>query len=112
MEELVEQIRAFNQARDWGKFHSPKNLAIGLSIEAAELLEIFQWLSEEESYDLSEERQRHLEEEIGDVVIYLVHLADVFGIDVVQAAKRKIQLNAEKYPADVVRGKSKKYSEY
>jgi dCTP diphosphatase len=112
MEELVEQIRAFARERDWEQFHSPKNLAISLSIEAAEILEIFQWMDDAESYDLSENQRQALEEEIGDVMLYLTHLADKFGIDVLQAAKSKIRLNAQKYPADIVRGKSNKYTDY
>lgn len=112
MHELIEKLRIFAKERDWEKFHSPKNLAMALSVEASEIVELFQWLTEEESYNLPPERLQRLNEEIGDVMIYLTKLSDKFGIDPVEAAKKKIEINEKKYPADVVRGKAKKYSEY
>ena len=112
MEELVSQTRAFAQERDWEQFHSPKNLAMALSVEVAEIVELFQWMTQEESRDLDAETAARLGEEIGDVMIYLVRLSDQFGLDPVDLAKRKIAINAQKYPADLVRGKAKKYTEY
>ncbi|MFC2046504.1 nucleotide pyrophosphohydrolase [Chloroflexota bacterium] len=112
MEELSEQIRTFTQQRDWDQFHSPKNLSMALGVEAAEIMEIFQWMTQEESKLLDDGALSRLEEEIGDVMIYLVGLADKFGLDPVSLAKRKIGINVRKYPADVVRGRAKKYSEY
>lgn len=112
MHELVEKLRTFAKERDWEKFHSPKNLAMALSVEVSEIVELFQWLTEEESYKLDPEKLERLKEEIGDVMIYLTKLADKFGIDPIVAAKKKIEINEKKYPADVVRGKAKKYKEY
>lgn len=112
MKELVEMIRKFDTERDWGQFHSPKNLAIGLSVEAAELLEIFQWISEKESFHLTENKQTQLAEEIGDIMIYLANLSDKFGINPIVAAKDKLKLNETKYPSDMTKGSAKKYSEY
>ena len=110
MQELKTQIKEFIQARDWEQYHAPKNLAMALSVEAAEIAEIFQWKKEDES--LSPEEQEHLRQEIGDVLVYLIELADKFQIDVIQAAKDKMVLNQENYPEDLVRGKADKYTEY
>ncbi len=112
MKLLKEEIRKFVKDRDWEKYHSPKNLAMGLSVEAAELLEIFLWLTEEESRGLTDDQLSHLKEEIGDIMIYLVNLADKYNLDPVHCAKEKIKLNRDKYPAHVVKGSAKKYSEY
>lgn len=109
---LKRTLRAFAEDRDWERFHSPKNLAMALAVEAGELLERFQWLTEEQSRDLDEKARERVAEELADVQIYLVRLADQLGIDLVEAAEKKVALNAEKYPADVVRGSSRKYSEY
>ena len=112
MDELVEQIARFSAERDWEQFHSPKNLSMSLSVEVAEIVEIFQWMTEEQSKDLDEHKLAALEQEIGDVMIYLVDLAGRFGLDPITAAKRKLVLSAQKYPAEIVRGKAKKYTEY
>ncbi|KJU85127.1 NTP Pyrophosphohydrolase MazG-like protein [Candidatus Magnetobacterium bavaricum] len=112
IEDLRKELREFARQRDWEKFHTPKNLAMALSVEVAEVVEIFQWMKEQESTTLDESRLRHLKEEIGDVFIYLVNLADKFGIDPLEAAMEKLRRNREKYPADVVRGKAAKYTEY
>ena len=111
MNSLIQQIRIFAQERDWQQFHSPKNLAMALSVESSEIVEIFQWLTQEQSRNLDADKKAHLEEEIGDVMIYLTNLADKFGIDPLLSAKKKIKLNDEKYPVDKVRGTAKKYSE-
>ena len=112
MEDLRETIRLFIEERDWEQFHSPKNLAMALSVEVAEIVEHFQWLTEEQSQDLPPEKLAEVKEEIGDVMIYLTELADKLGIDPVEAAKAKLAINEQKYPAELVRGKASKYTEY
>lgn len=110
MDRLRGKLRQFANDRDWGQFHTPKNLSMALGAEAAEILEIFQWLTPEESAALAPERLEALRQEIGDVQIYLTLLADRFGIDPIEAARLKIEINERKYPADKVRGKADKYS--
>lgn len=112
LEQLNQRVLRFARERDWEQFHSPKNLAMALTVEAGELSEQFQWLTEEESRDLDEKARERVAEELADVQIYLIRLADQLGIDLVEAAEKKVAQNAEKYPADVVRGSSRKYSEY
>lgn len=109
---LKHELRNFAQARDWEQFHSPKNLAMALSVEAAELLECFQWLTEAQSQAISGEKLEAIADEIADVQLYLIRLADVLGVDIIAAATRKIAKNSAKYPVDRVRGSSKKYTEY
>ena len=91
-------LAIFSEKRDWDKFHSPKNLAIALSVEASELLEIFQWLTEEQSKHLSNEQMQHTEEEIADIVIYVLNLCRKLDIDLEKAILNKIESNAIKYP--------------
>ena len=112
MEKLIEKIRAFNKDRDWGQFHSPKNLAMALNVEVAEIAEHFQWLKEEESKNLGPEKLAEIKDEIGDVMIFLLNLSDKLNIDVLEAAADKLEKNKEKYPAEKVKGNSLKYSEY
>jgi len=112
MQELRQAIRDFVHEREWEKYHSPRNLAMGLTIEAAELLELFLWRPEGGSQDLNESELRSLRHEIGDVMIYLVNLADRFDLDPVDCAREKLALNREKYPVDKVKGSSRKYTEY
>ena len=112
MENLRAAIGAFITARDWEQFHSPKNLAMALSVEVAEIVEHFQWLTEEESQNLLPEKLTEIREEIGDVMIYLTELAETLGIDPIEAAKAKVQINAKKYPAALAKGKASKYTEY
>jgi dCTP diphosphatase len=111
LESLREQLRDFAAARDWDQFHSPKNLAMALSAEAGELLEIFQWLTEEQSRRLAPEALAAASDEIADVLLYLIRLCDQLGIDPIAAANRKFVANAGKYPVDKARGNSKKYNE-
>jgi NTP pyrophosphatase (non-canonical NTP hydrolase) len=111
LEDLREQMRAFARERDWDQFHSPKNLAMAISVEAAELLEIFQWLTEEQSRSLEPEAQAAASDEIADVLLYLIRLGDRLGIDPVAAAQRKLAKNAQKYPVEKSRGNRKKYTE-
>lgn len=112
LKELQNKIRTFNRERDWSQYHSPKNLATSVLIEAAELAEIFQWLTEAESRDLNSKAMIEAEDEIADVFIYLLNLADKLGIDPVEASHRKILKNAEKYPVDASRGSRLKYTEF
>lgn len=112
LEELREQVAEFARERDWGQFHSPKNLVMALSVEAAELMEHFQWMSEAESLAPSSEKRQAVADEIADVLVYLVRLADRLNIDIGDAVARKMVLNAAKYPADKVRGSARKYTEY
>lgn len=112
VEDLILELRQFARERDWDQFHSPKNLAMALSVEVAEIIEHFQWLTEEQSQSLPPEKLAKIKEEIGDVLIYLVRLADRLEVDPVEAAREKIEKNRAKYPAEKVKGKSLKYSEY
>ncbi len=109
---IQQQLREFAQARDWEQFHSPKNLAIALAVEAAELVEPFQWMKEEDSRRLSENAADYAQvrEEIADVLIYLLRLADQLDIDLEQAVAEKMRLNAEKYPVALARGNAVKYN--
>jgi dCTP diphosphatase len=109
---LQQRLAAFAAARDWDQFHSPKNLAMALSVEAAELVEEFQWLTEEQSKALDAERRERVRLELADVFIYLLRVADKLGVDLLQAAEDKLVLNESRYPADRVRGDSRKYDEY
>jgi NTP pyrophosphatase (non-canonical NTP hydrolase) len=111
MKELTEKLRKFADERDWGQFHSPKNLSMALSAEVAEIVELFQWLTEEESYELPPDKLDKIKEEIGDVMIYLAMLADKLKIEPVEAAWEKISTNEIKYPVKKVKGSSRKYSE-
>jgi NTP pyrophosphatase (non-canonical NTP hydrolase) len=106
-----DELRAFAAERDWDQFHSPKNLASALAVEAAELLEPFQWLTEEQSRTLSEKQVADVKDELADVQIYLIRLADKLDIDLLQAVREKIARNTEKYPASVFKGSARKYSE-
>ena len=111
MEQLRNQLRDFAAARDWDQFHSPKNLAMALSAESAELLEIFQWLTEEQSRAPSAEAKSAASDEIADVLLYLIRISDKLDIDPIAAANRKLAANERKYPADKSRGSNKKYTE-
>lgn len=110
--DLTTRLREFARERDWEQFHTPKNLAMALTVEAAELQEIFQWQSGAESAALEPKDKARVAEEVADVLLYLLRLADVAGIDLQRAALDKLARNAEKYPADKVRGRSDKYSAY
>lgn len=98
LQSLTQALRQFALARNWAQFHSPKNLATALSVEAAELLEHFQWLTDAQSQTLSEEKRVEVGHEMADVLLYLLQLADKLDIDLADAASRKMALNAEKYP--------------
>ena len=108
---LAESLREFARERDWEQFHTPKNLATALVVEAAELAEHFQWLRDHESANLSAEKLKEVGMEMGDVFIYLVRLADTLGVDLLAAAEEKMAINATRYPADKARGKALKHTE-
>ena len=108
---LRDRLRDFASARDWNQFHSPKNLAIALSVEAAELLEHFQWVSEKDSLNMPPDKLGKIDEEMADVFLYLIRLADMLNVDLIQAADRKIDANSRKYPIEKSRGNAKKYTE-
>ena len=108
---LRDALREFAAAREWEQFHSPRNLATALAVEAAELLEPFQWLTDEESRNLAPEKRAAVEHELADVLLYLVRLADKLEVDLERAAHAKIALNGEKYPVEKSRGSSRKYDE-
>ncbi len=112
LEQFKQRLHDFAEERDWDQFHSPKNLSMALIAEAAELVEHFQWLTEKQSNELSSDKLQEVEQEIADIQIYLIRIADKLGIDVLDAVQKKIALNEAKYPADKVRGSSKKYTEY
>ncbi len=106
---LAKALAQFAQAREWQPFHSPKNLASALVVEAGELLEHFQWLTEDQSRALAPAQREAVAAEVADVLLYLVQLASALGIDPVAAAQAKMQVNAQKYPVDSARGHSRKY---
>jgi NTP pyrophosphatase (non-canonical NTP hydrolase) len=110
IERLQDEVRRFADARAWETFHTPKNLAMALAVEAAELMEHFQWLTPGESAVLPAARRREVAQEIADVLIYLVRLADVLGIDALSAAFAKLPVNARKYPPARARESAVKYS--
>ena len=105
-------LRKFAADRDWDQFHSPKNLVMALSVEVAELMEHFQWLSEQQSAGLDAEIKQAVEEEIADIQQYLIRLADKLDIDILPAVERKFIKNEMKYPVDKVKGSSRKYTDY
>lgn len=112
IENLLQKIRQFRDERDWMQFHSPRNLAVSISLEAAELLEHFQWITDEKnSVQVAEEKKAAITTEVADVAIYLLEFCDNLGIDLQQAIEAKLQLNAEKYPVEKARGNSLKYTE-
>jgi len=107
--DLRDRLRAFADARDWHQFHTPKNLAMALVGEAAEVVEHFQWLSPEASEALPEATRREVSHELADVLLYLVRLADRLEIDLAEAALEKLAINARRYPVDKAYGRSDKY---
>ena len=111
LRELRDALRHFAVERDWDRFHSPKNLAMALSVEAAELLEHFQWMAEADSRIIGDDKKTELAHEMSDVLLYLVRLADKLDINLNAAAARKMGLNAIKYPVNQFRGSSRKYDD-
>jgi NTP pyrophosphatase (non-canonical NTP hydrolase) len=111
LQNLATQVDQFAKDRNWQQFHSPKNLASALVVEAGELLEHFQWLTEEQSRALSPEKRSAVGAEVADVLLYLIQLSAALGIDPIAAAQAKLKVNAQKYPVDLARGSSKKYDQ-
>ena len=109
---LKKQLREFAEQREWQGFHSPKNLVMAMNVEVAELMEHFQWLTEEQSNNLDASTFDEVQYEVADVFIYLVRLADRLGVDLDAVVEEKIQRNAAKYPADKCKGSAAKYTEY
>ena len=109
LDALKQRLQAFAAARDWQPFHSPKNLASALIVEAGELLEHFQWLTEEQSRRLDDTQRQAVAAEMADVLLYLVQLAASLQVDLVDAAQRKIEVNEHRYPADKARGRSTRH---
>jgi dCTP diphosphatase len=106
--EVAAALRAFAAERDWDPFHTPRNLAAALSVEASEVLEHFQWLTDEQSASLGAEKKEEVAMELADVLLYLVRLSDRLGVDLLHAAERKMAINAKNYPADFTRGAIRK----
>lgn len=111
LEELRLKLKRFAEEREWGQFHSPKNLTMALCGEVGELSEQFQWISEEDSKNLDDKRLTAVKDEIADVQLYLILLADSLGVDIAEESARKIKVNALKYPVAKAKGRSNKYNE-
>ena len=112
VEQLKKAVKSFNDARDWNQFHTPKNLSMKISIEAAELMEIFSWCQSEESRAVALEKINEVQDEIADVVLVALCFANATGIDLVHAIISKMEKNGQKYPIEKCKGLSKKYTEY
>lgn len=111
LNDLAQRLQEFADARQWARFHSPKNLASALIVEAGELLEHFQWLTEEQSRQLPDDKREAIGAEIADVLLYLVQLSTALKLDPVEKALKKLAVNEARYPADLARGNSRKYDE-
>jgi len=107
---IQDKLSKFASERDWEQFHTPKNLAMALSVEVSELVEIFQWLTPEQSSNLNNKQMVATQEEVADIAIYLLRLCDVLGINLTNVVEDKIKLNTEKYPVEVSKGNAKKYN--
>lgn len=112
LDDLNAQLLAFARERDWEQFHSPKNLSMALAGETGELLEHFQWLTEEQSAKLDPDKKQEVAFEMADILIYLIRLAERLDVDLVDAAYRKIAINQARYPAEQVRGDARRAEEY
>lgn len=106
-----ELLQEFSKKRDWDQFHNPKNLTMALSVETSELVEIFQWLTSEQSKKIDNKTKLKVEHEVADILLYLMRLTSVLDIDINKALEDKFKLNGEKYPVELSRGTAKKYSE-
>lgn len=112
LNELKQKLQQFVDERDWTQFHSPKNLAMAMIVEAAELVEHFQWNTEAESRELTCEKREQVGHELADTFVYLLRIAQVLDIDLIEVSNKKIALNALKYPTEKARGKNNKYTDY
>jgi NTP pyrophosphatase (non-canonical NTP hydrolase) len=111
IKQIQKQLSEFASDRDWEQFHTPKNLTMALSVEASELVEIFQWLTPEQSSNLNDKQMNAVNEEVADVAIYLLRLCDVLDINLSDVVENKIKVNSEKYPVDLSKGNAKKYNQ-
>lgn len=112
LESLKDKILLFREKREWKQFHNPKNLAASISIEANELMELYQWLNMEQSLKYSEENKEEIGRELADIFSYLILLANDLGIDLIKVTEEKLKISEKKYPAEKVKGKSTKYNKY
>jgi dCTP diphosphatase len=112
LQDLRGRVNGFVEERDWAQFHTPKNLAMAMIVEAAELVEQFQWDTPEESQHLTQEKREAVSHELADTFVYLLRIAEVLNIDLIAAANQKIDLNALKYPVEKARGSNAKYTKY
>lgn len=112
LENLKQKLQQFVDERDWVQFHSPKNLSMAMIVEAAELVEHFQWDTEAESHVLTDDKREQVSHELADTFVYLLRIAQMLDIDLIEATNKKIALNALKYPSDKARGKNNKYTDY
>ncbi len=109
---LRQEVAAFNAERDWGQYHSPRNVAMAVSVEAGELLELFLWSTDDGPQPAVETRNAAVADEIADVAICLLNLCEMTGVDLTTAIRQKLKQNALRYPAETVRGRMEKYDEY
>lgn len=111
IKKIEKILKQFSEERDWEQFHSPKNLSMALSVEVSELVEIFQWLTDEQSYNLDDSKKQHAKEEVADIAIYLLRICMKLNINLEDAIIKKMKINEEKYPVGKVKGSAKKYTE-
>jgi len=112
LNELRARVNTFVEERDWAQFHSPKNLAMAMIVEAGEVVEHFQWMTEQESKNLNAETKEQVGQELSDTFVYLLRIAEVCGVDLIEATNKKIDLNAKKYPIEKCKGSNAKYTDY
>ncbi len=112
LNELRTRVNTFVEERDWTQFHSPKNLAMAMIVEAGEVVEHFQWMTEQESKNLNAETREQVGQELSDTFVYLLRIAEVCGVDLIEATNKKIDLNAKKYPIEKCKGSNAKYTDY
>ncbi|MFT7228645.1 MAG: dCTP diphosphatase [Methylophilaceae bacterium] len=112
IDQLRARVNQFVEERDWVQFHSPKNLSMAMIVEAGEVVEHFQWMTETDSKNLDAEKKEQVGQELSDTFVYLLRIAEVCGIDLIDAANKKIDLNANKYPVEKAKGSNAKYTEY
>jgi dCTP diphosphatase len=112
LNQLRARVNTFVEERDWAQFHSPKNLAMAMIVEAGEVVEHFQWMTEQESKNLNAETREQVGQELSDTFVYLLRIAEVCGVDLIEAANKKIDLNAKKYPVEKCKGSNAKYTDY
>ena len=112
LNEVIKQALQFRDARDWKQFHDPKNLAEAISIESGELLEKFLWMPADKSHELSSKKLAETEEEVADIMIFLIYLCHALKIDLLKSVEKKIEVNNKKYPVDKAKGNSRKYKDF